>query len=189
MNVRDSDVPPGWDYNPASWQQRLPIAALAAIGGAIATYLALFQYHVVDDVWEPFFGEGSRKILSSSLSTMLPISDGALGALSYLADALSALIGGRRRWRTMPWIVVIFGVLVGPLGIVSVALVIAQPLLYNAWCTLCLASAVISVVMIGPAMDEVLASLQYLKRVANAPGASVWRAFWGTGDESLEDPA
>jgi len=189
MNVHDPDIPPGWAYNPASWGQRLPIAALALVGGAIATYLALFQYHVVDTVWEPFFGDGSRRILSSSLSTMLPISDGALGALSYMADALSALVGGRSRWRTMPWIVVIFGVLVGPLGVVSVGLVIAQPLLYNAWCTLCLASAVISIVMIGPAMDEVLASLQHLKRVAESPDKSVWRAFWGTGPESLEDAA
>ena len=36
----------------------------------------------------------------------------------------------------------------------------------------------VSVLMIGPAMDEVLASLQYLKRV-RAEGGSVWRAFWG----------
>jgi hypothetical protein len=32
--------------------------------------------------------------------------------------------------------------------------------------------------MIGPAMDEVLASLQYLKRVKKS-NVSLWKAFWG----------
>jgi hypothetical protein len=69
-------------------------------------------------------------------------------------------------------------VAVGPLGAVSVLLVILQPVLFDAWCTLCLASAVISVLMIGPAMDEVLASLQHLVRQARR-GRSAWRVFWG----------
>ena len=78
----------------------------------------------------------------------------------------------------MPWIVILFGLAVGPLGLVSLILVVFQPVLFNSWCTLCLLSAIISVVMIGPAMDEVLASLQYLKRVKNS-GMSLWKAFWG----------
>jgi hypothetical protein len=67
---------------------------------------------------------------------------------------------------------------VGPLGLVSVLLVILQPVLFDAWCTLCLVSALISVLMIGPATDEVLASLQYLKR-ERVRGRSLWHAFWG----------
>jgi hypothetical protein len=78
----------------------------------------------------------------------------------------------------MPWMVVLFGVAVGPLGIVSVVLVIVQPVLLQAWCMLCLVSAVLSLVMIGPAMDEVLASLQHLRRVHDR-GESLWQAFWG----------
>jgi uncharacterized membrane protein len=170
--------PPGWSYNPSSWPQRLPLIGAAVLGFAIATYLALFQLHVVDDVWEPFFGDGSRRVLTSGASRVLPIPDAALGAIGYLADAVSGAIGGRHRWRRMPWIVVLFGVAVGPLGAVSILLVILQPLVYDAWCTLCLASAVISVVMIGPAMDEVLASLQHIARERRA-GRSVWRTFWG----------
>ena len=182
MGYTRDDIPPGWDYNPAAWSQRLPIVGLAAIGGAIAIYLALFQYGIVATVWEPFFGEGSRRILTSGLSNVLPIPDAALGALGYAADAVAGLVGGRRRWRSMPWIVVLFAVLVGPIGAISIGLVIAQPVVYGAWCTLCLASAAISVAMIGPAMDEALASLQHLKRVAESPGRSVWRAFWGAPD-------
>ncbi len=183
-------TPPGWDYNPASWSQRLPIVGLALIGFGIATYLALFQLNVLSTVWEPFFGNGSRKILTSRVSTVLPIPDAALGAIGYLADAVTGAIGGRERWRTMPWIVILFGLAVGPLGATSILLVILQPVLYDAWCTLCLASAAISVAMIGPAMDEFLASLQYLKR-EQIRGHSVWRAFWGSAerDGQVASPA
>jgi hypothetical protein len=172
--------PPGWDYNPSGWSQRLPIVALALAGFGIATYLALYQWGVLGRVWEPFFGDGSRVILNSSVSHLLPVPDAALGAFGYVLDAATGVIGGRRRWRTMPWMVIVFGLAVGPLGAVSVLLVIFQPVLFDAWCTLCLASAVISLLMIGPALDEFLASLQYLKR-ESCRGRSAWRAFWGLG--------
>ena len=170
-------IPEGWDYNPSSWPQRFPIVGLAVIGFAVAVYLSLFQMKIIADVWEPFFGKGSRTILTSSISYVLPVPDAALGAAGYLLDAVTGIIGGRSRWRTMPWIVIIFGVAVGPLGAVSILLVIFQPVLFNSWCTLCLASALISVLMIGPAMDEVLASLQLIKS-AKRRGGSAWTAFW-----------
>jgi uncharacterized membrane protein len=189
--MADRETPPGWSYNPSAWRQRLPIAALAVVGFAIAMYLSLFQWRVFDTVWEPFFGDDSRKILhESSVSReserYLGVPDAFLGALSYLADAVAAVIGGTRRWRTMPWIVVLFGIFVGPLGAVSVILVILQPILAG-WCTLCLVTAVISVVMIGPSVDEVLASLQHLRREKLA-GRSVWRAFWGLNEKPAHEP-
>jgi uncharacterized membrane protein len=171
-------VPGGWSYNPSSWSERLPLIGLALLGAAIASYLGLYQTGVLDTVWEPFFGNGSRVILKSSVSHLLPVPDALLGALGYLIDAASGAIGGSDRWRTMPWIVIVFGVAVGPLGIASVLLVILQPVLFDAWCTLCLASAVISVAMIGPAMDELLASLQYLRRQHDR-GEALWPVFWG----------
>ena len=174
-------IPPHWRYNPSAWGQRLPVILLAMLGFGIATYLALYQLRVVDEVWEPFFGDGSRTILNSSVSHILPIPDAALGALGYLADAVTGAIGGRERWRTMPWIVIVFGIAVGPLGIVSITLVVLQPVMFGAWCTLCLASAAVSVAMIGPAMDEFLASCQYIRREQDR-GRSLWRAFWGLAD-------
>jgi len=176
--IKSDNIPSGWDYNPASWRQRIPIIALALVGFFIALYLALYQWRILDTVWEPFFGDGSITILNSSISHILPIPDAALGAFGYLLDAVAGIIGGTRRWRSMPWIVILFGLAVGPLGLVSLLLVVFQPVLFDSWCTLCLLSAVISVVMIGPAMDEVLASLQYLKRVKKS-GISLWQAFWG----------
>ena len=187
-----SHIPPGWSYNPGSWAQRLPIVGLAVIGFGIATYLAAFQYSQkfnlgwISDPWDPFFPGGTRKILTSQLSWVLwPFSDALLGALGYLGDALAGAIGGRQRWRTMPWIVIVFAILVGPLGLVSIGLVMAQPVLENAWCTLCTTTAVISLTMIGPALDEALASLQYMKRVLDTPGRSAWRAFWGLDTRPL----
>lgn len=193
-------VPPGWEYNPAAWLQRLPIVALALGGFGIAVYLALWQYSAIEQVWEPFFEgkegqNGTETVLGSRLSRPFvdllgwewmpfPITDAALGAGAYLADALTGVWGGTQRWRRMPWMVIIFGILVGPLGAVSVALVISQPLLVDAWCTLCLASAVVSALMIGPAMDEVLASCQHLRRVHADPDRSVWKAFWGYDEEA-----
>jgi vitamin K epoxide reductase family protein len=178
MSADASSIPPGWDYNPATWRERLPIIVLAMMGFLIATYLALYQWRIVSWVWDPFFPDGSVKILNSRISHLLPIPDAALGAFSYLVDAAAGAIGGRARWRTMPWIVIVFGLAVGPLGVVSVMLVVLQPVLFDAWCTLCLASAVVSLMMIGPTMDEFLASLQHLRR-ARDMDRSVWRVFWG----------
>ena len=177
------NIPPGWEYNPSTWRQRWPIIILAIIGFLIALYLGFYQLRIFDTVWEPFFGEGSRIILNSKVSKILPIPDAILGAFGYLADAVTGAIGGVKRWKTMPWIVIIFGLLVGPLGFISIMLVVFQPVLFDAWCTLCLASAVISIAMIGPAMDEMLASLQYMQRVKREQGVSFWKSFWGFKNE------
>lgn len=181
------DIPPGWSYNPASWPQRLPIIGVALVGFLIAGYLSLYQWGVFSTVWDPFFAEGSRKILHSSISRILPVPDAALGAAGYLVDAVAGAVGGTRRWKTMPWIVLVFGMAVGPLGFVSVLLVVLQPVLFDAWCTLCLASAAISVAMIGPAMDEFLASAQHLRRV-HLRGGSWWRTLWGLAPRKEGEP-
>lgn len=171
-------IPPGWSYNPSTFSQRAPVIGLALIGAGIATYLALYQWEVLDSVWEPFFGDGSRVILNSNASKVLPVPDAALGILAYLADAATGAIGSKTRWRTMPWIVIIFGLAVGPLGAVSIFLVVLQVFVYGELCTLCLLSAAVSLLMIPPAVDEVWASLQHLSRERDR-GASLWRTFWG----------
>lgn len=180
--TRAVDAPPGWSTNPSLWSQRLPIVALALVGGVAATWLALFQQGVVSTVWEPFFGDGTRRIVvESGFSRFFeawPIRDAGIGAIGYLIDAVTGVIGGTRRWRTMPWIVIVFGIFIGPFGAISVMLTIFQPVLYDSFCTLCLVSGAISLAMIGPAVDEVLASLQHLKR-QHRRGRSVWAAFWG----------
>lgn len=66
--VPDDDTPPGWSLNPSTWGQRLPLVAVALAGVAVAVYLALYQWRIVDRVWEPFFGDGSARILDSWVS-------------------------------------------------------------------------------------------------------------------------
>jgi len=174
----ESGIPEGWDYNPSTWPQRWPLVVVAGAGFCIAMYLAAFQLGWIDKVWDPFFGNGTEKVLTSFISKTLPVPDALLGAFGYLLDGVTGIIGGTNRWKTKPWIVILFGFAVGPLGLVSVFLVIAQPVFLNSWCTLCLCSAVISVWMISPATDELLASLQFLKRVKKK-GYPVAKAFWG----------
>jgi len=179
------NIPPGWDYNPSSWPERIPLIVIAMIGFLIALYLGLYQVGIFPTVWEPFFGNGSEKVLNSFISQAFPVPDALLGAFGYLLDVVTGIIGKTDRWKTKPWMVILFGIAVGPLGLVSVVLVIFQPVLVGAWCTLCIVTAILSVVMIGPAIDELLASLQYLQRVKRN-GYPIWKAFWGKHSVSIK---
>ena len=171
------DVPPGWDYSPSDWIQRGPIIAMAFVGFFLSRYLAAYQLGHIAYPWDPFFGDGTRRVLESEVSKAWPIPDAGLGAASYMIEALSGFMGGQNRWRTMPWMVLMFGVLVVPLGIVSIVLVILQPVAVGAWCTLCLVTAVAMLLMISPAVDEVVATGQFLLRVRRE-GQPFWRTFW-----------
>jgi hypothetical protein len=87
------------------------------------------------------------------------------------------LMGDQRRWRTMPWMVAGFGFVVIPLGIVSIVLVILQPLAVGAWCSLCLFTAGAMLLMIPLSLDEIVAMVQLIRRQKRA-GASAWHVFW-----------
>jgi hypothetical protein len=180
MMTPGPDVPPGWSYNPSGWIQRGPIIAMAFVGFFLSRYLAAYQLGHVAYPWDPFFGDGTRRVLDSEISRAWPISDAGLGAFAYMLEALSGLMGGRNRWRTMPWMVVMFGVLVVPLGVVSIVLVILQPVAVGAWCTLCLLTAAAMLIMIAPALDEVVAMGQFLLG-ARREGKPFWRTFWVGG--------
>lgn len=180
MMAPGPDLPPGWSYNPSTWLQRAPPIALAFIAFFAARYLAAYQLGYIGRVWDPFFGDGTRRVLESEVSRAWPISDAGLGALSYLLEALSGLMGGVRRWRTMPWMVAMFGVLVVPLGVTSIVLVILQPVTVGAWCTICLFTAVLMLLMIPFAVDEVVAMGQFLAR-SRREGKPFWRTFWVGG--------
>jgi hypothetical protein len=149
---------------------------MALAGFFLAQYMAGYQlgYHPVP--WDPFFGDGTRRVLESDVSKAFPVSDAGLGAFAYLVEALTGFVGGARRWRTMPWMVLLFGVMVVPAGAVSLVLIILQPVAVGAWCGFCLLTALATLLMISPAADEVVASLQFLLRARRAGG--FWGAFW-----------
>lgn len=121
-------------------------AALAALGAAIAAYLASDELGAVGRVWDPIFGSASSQaVLHSSLSRALPVPDAALGAASYalelaLALALLALI----RRGQHPWLDVAYGALALAMAVAGAALVAIQALWVRSFCALCLLSAAIS---------------------------------------------
>lgn len=178
--VPGPDAPSGWSYNPSAWPQRVGIVAMALLQFFIARHLAAYQLRHIADPWDPLFGEGTRRVLDSEVSRAFPVSDAGLGALTYLIEALTGLLGGPRRWRTLPWVVMLFGLLVVPVGVVSIVLVMLQPLVVGAWCALCLVTAIITLFMISPAVDEVVATGQFLLH-ARREGQPFWRTFWSGG--------
>lgn len=165
----EKSIPPGWSYNPSSWPQRLPIAFLIFLCWMISRYLAAFELGYIDTAWDPFFQGGTIKVLTSTISRDFPLPDAGLGAFAYTLEFLSTCQGGKARWRTEPWLVLAFGLLVVPVGFISVSLIILQPLSVGTWCTLCLSTAVLMLLAIPFAIDEVAASLQYLRHAKEKP--------------------
>lgn len=178
-------TPPGWSYNPSSWMQRAPLAITGFVGWLISRYLAAYQLGYIENVWDPFFGESTAGVLTSKVSESWPISDAGMGAFAYTFETLMAFMGGVSRWRTMPWMVLFFGILVIPLGLVHIVLVIMQPVVVGHWCTLCIAAALVMLVMIPLSVDEVVAMGQFvLGRVRD--GDAFWRVFWKGGTPSMQ---
>ena len=172
--MRENVIPPGWDENPTNWPKRLGLTALAFAGFCIALYLTLYQVGLIGGVWDPFFD-------STVVLDLLGFPDASLGVLAYGAEIALTLIGGRARWRTAPWTVVAFGLVVTGGFVVSVVLIVVQPAVAGEYCTLCLASAAVSLTLFGWGIDETLAGLQYLSRVRRAGGGGVEGAL-GNGE-------
>ncbi|OZA71936.1 MAG: DNA polymerase III subunit epsilon, partial [Sphingomonadales bacterium 39-62-4] len=163
------NIPPGWTYSPSTDAQRLPIVAMALIGLLTSRILTAYQLGHIDTVWEPFFAgsladprNGTEEIITSDMSKAWPIPDGGLGTVSYVLEILMAVMGTRDRWRTMPWMVTFFGILVIPLGVVSIYFIISQPIVIGTWSTLALIAALAMLIMIPFALDEVIAMGQFL---------------------------
>lgn len=181
-----------WEYNPSSWKQRVPICVLACLAFLIAVHLSLFQWRLIDAVWDPVFGsDRSGSVIDSQMArrmhTLLGIPDAALGALAYLGDAIFGLAGSNRRWRDRPWLVILFGLDVIPLGVVSAVLVLCQAFIIGEWCFLCLVTAVISLALVYLAYDEVFSSLRFLRLVWRQAGVrAFWLAFCGRPEPAAE---
>lgn len=183
---------PPFDRNTSAWTQRVPVAILAAIGALLAAYMALFQLELTATVWDPIFGDGSAKVLTSdtaeTMDRWLHVPDAGFGAWAYLSEAVFSLVGGTRRWQHRPWMVIIFGIDVIPLGGIGAILVILQGLVVGSWCFLCLVTAAISIALIFFAYDEVWASLVYLRKFwRETKSPRRWlRVFWGLADPDAD---
>ncbi|GGB91584.1 hypothetical protein GCM10011494_07460 [Novosphingobium endophyticum] len=183
-------VPPGWDYNPSTWIQRIPIISLAVIGLLVSRYLSAYQLEQIDGVWEPFFSgsvedprNGTEEIITSSVSKAWPVPDAAVGGYTYALEILTGIVGTQKRWRTMPWLVLLFGLMIVPLGVVSIFFIIIQPIVIGTWATLALIAAAAMLIQIPYSIDELLATCQFIRRRVKA-GKNWLRAFlFGDTDE------
>lgn len=183
------DVPPGWTVSPSTFLQRAPIVGLALVGFFVSRYLTAYQLGHVDGVWDPFFSgaaqpllNGTEDIITSEVSKAWPVPDAGIGAATYMLEILTGVIGSSRRWRTIPWLVFIFGLMIVPLGIVSVTFIIIQPILLGTWCALCLIAATAMVLQIPYSLDELVATGQFLKR-KHQQGVLIRAFLFGDTDE------
>ena len=187
------ETPLGWSYNPSALSQRLPIILLALVGLQISRYLAAYQLGHVDTVWEPFFmgspddpRNGTEEIITSHVSKAWPVSDAAVGGYTYMLEILTGIVGSRMRWRTMPWLVLLFGLMIAPLGVTSIFFIIIQPIVIGTWSTLALLATAVMLVQIPYSLDELLATVQFIRRRVRA-GKSWLRVFlFGDRDEGEE---
>ncbi len=173
-------IPGGWSYNPSAPLQRLPIVFFGFLAWMFARYMTAYQLGYLDHIADPLFGDGTEKVITSSISKKFPVPDAGLGAMAYTLEVLMACHGGARRWHTTPWFVVLFAILVIPVGFASIVLIILQPIIVHAWCTWCLLTAVCMLIMIAFAVDEVAAVWQFLRDSKKA-GKPLWEIFWKGG--------
>ncbi|HXH53445.1 MAG TPA: vitamin K epoxide reductase family protein [Sphingomicrobium sp.] len=187
----ESTIPAGWTYSPSSWPQRIPIIILGFFGFLIARYLAAYQLGHIDSAWDPYFDglgalNGTEYIITSHVSQAWPMADAGLGATAYMIEALMGAMGSAKRWRTMPWMVAFFFILVVPLGGVSIFFIIIQPIILGTYCTLCLIQAFAMLIMIPLAVDEVIAMGQYMRR-SYKDGRPLIRTFFQGGPDPASE--
>ena len=188
------EVPPGWSYNPSTWAQRIPIIVLALIGLYVSRYLAAYQLGHIAGVWDPFFAgdpadpqNGTEEVITSSVSEAWPVSDAAVGGYTYALEILTGIVGSRYRWRTMPWLVVLFGLMIAPLGITSILFIIIQPIVIGTWSAVALIGAAAVLVQIPYSLDELLATLQFLRRRMRAGQSLLQVLLFGDTDEGRRE--
>ncbi len=155
-------APRGWSYNPSGWNFRVPLVFSALICSFLSRYLAAFQLGLIPSVIDPFFGDGTYRVITSTISQSFPISDAGLGAFAYMLEALMGCEGDVQRWRSRPWVVLVFGILVVPVSLVSIILIVLQPLAVGAWCGWCLITALIMILMIPLGIGEFAAGLYFV---------------------------
>ncbi|SRR5581483_1834340 len=179
-----------WKYNPSRWSQRICICCVAGVAVLVAVYMGLYQLRLIDHVWDPIFGAQTEYVLDSDVSHTLRkwfrVPDSIMGAVAYLGDVIFALAGSTRRWQDRPWLVILFGIDVIPLGLVSAILVFMQGSVVGAWCFPCLITAAVSITLVFLAYDEIRTCILYLIAVwkKKKDKRLLWDTFWGKASEA-----
>lgn len=155
---------------------RFPLLVILALsGGAISGYLALCQLGVVATPWDPIFGDGTARVLTSAPARALPVPDALLGAFAYGLEVALLVAARAASPPARRLLVVGLGVLAAVMALAGIVLVALQALVIGAWCLLCLASAGISWAIAVIAVPEAVSALR------------AWRA--GVPDDAPRDAA
>ncbi len=144
--------------NPSRPKKRALVVFFALVGALIPARLTAFQIGWTDAPWEPFFGAGTKTVLRSAFSRGLPFPDAGLGLLAYLTEAATAAWGSSSRFRDQRLPIYAYAASAAALALVSAGLVFMQVFVLNAYCSLCLASAMLSFALLAPAATEFLAA-------------------------------
>jgi hypothetical protein len=86
----------------------------------------------------------------------------------------------------MPWLVLLFGLMIAPLGITSIFFIVIQPIVIGTWSTLALLAAAAVLVQIPYSLDELFATLQFMQRRTKA-GQNWLRVLLVGGTEEIPD--
>src|SRR5690606_18673844 len=132
---------------------------------------------------------GTEEIITSAVSEAWPVPDAALGGYTYMLEILTGIIGSRARWRTMPWLVFLFGLMIVPLGVVSNTFVIIQPIVIGTWSTLALIGAAAMLLQMPYSLDDLMALLQLLRRRMKAGRSRLPVALLGSAAMLLQRPS
>jgi uncharacterized membrane protein len=160
-------------------------AVLALAGACVAGYLAVVQLGALDHAWDPIVGSGTDRVIESSVAKLLPFPDALLGVLGYAVEAGLALAGGTFRWRRRPWLALAFEAVALAFGVAGLGLLAIQGLVVGAWCSWCLASAVLSwAILLVTRGTEALAALRTV-RGARRVGRGWPQALGVTGSPDL----
>jgi len=172
-----AEVPLGWNYNPASWSQRLPVTVLALAGFTLSTWFALYAPVGFSPLLSFLTFSPRFHFVSLNLRRLVPSPEMGFSAFGFLLQIVGSLVGNTRRWRIRPYWVVALGLALLLLAAFNVSQTALECVFTDRWCLAPLLAAIISILMIGPAMDEVLASLQHFKRTRHA-NKHKWLFFW-----------
>ena len=147
------------------WSRRAAVLVLTVAGLFVSTYLALFQYHLINAVRDPLFGAtSSEAVLTSAFSRALPVHDAALGGVAYLVETVLEAAGGPRRWQRRAWIVLLLGLTAAVMALTALGLIAVQATVVHRFCALCLVSAGISLVVPFLVRQEVMAAARQVHR-------------------------
>ena len=137
--------PNGWDINPSAWDERIPFLAVALTALCLPTSAGV----------PSFISHGPDRFLQIALGLVV----------------ITGFFGGECRWSKYPWFIFAFGILSGPILFASSLWMILQMAGSGDWEWIGVIRAGLALFVIGPAMDEFLASLQHLRRrVLNGEG-------------------